>query len=87
MENKYRVTLDVQVSFDIMHGEVNLEFGDEQSGAVYELYAESGREAIAKAQQQYLDEMTQFMGKDFADFVYHEFISEWVEEIEEDVLS
>ena len=84
MENLYRITLDVEVSFDISHGEVNLEFGDTQYDAEYELYAESEREAIDEAKKEYIDEMGQYMGKDFTDFVHIDFLSVDAEELDEE---
>jgi len=84
MENLYRITLDVEVSFDISHGEVYLTFGDTQYDAQYELYAESEREAIAYAKQLYIDEMEQYMGKDFPDFVHIDFLSVDAEELDDE---
>jgi len=84
MENKYRITLDVEVSFDISHGEVYLEFGDTQYGAEYELYAESEREAIEDAKQEYYNDIKQYMGTDFASFIYIEFLSVDAEELDDE---
>ena len=83
MENLYRIILDVEVSFDISHGEVNLEFGDTQYDAEYELYAESEREAIDEAKKEYIGEMEQYMGKDFPAFVHIDFLSVDAEELDD----
>ena len=81
---EYIVWFDVDVSFDMEHGNVSLSFGDKQYDVEGEYEALDEQDAIETAQNQYMDNMIRYAGKDFVDCLTIEFSNAVVEELDDD---
>lgn len=81
---EYMVWFDVDVSFDMDHGNVSLSFGDTQTDIEGQYEGLDEEDAIETAQNQYIDNMIRYAGKDFVDSLYIEFSNAVAEEIEDE---
>jgi len=79
---EYMVWFDVDVSFDMEHGNVSLSFGDKQYDIEGQYEALDERDAIETAQDRYIDNMIRYAGKDFVDCLSIEFSNAVAEEID-----
>jgi len=80
---EYMVWFDVDVSFDMEHGNVSLSFGDKQYDVEGEYEALDEQDAIETAQDRYIDNMIRYAGKDFVDCLLIEFSNAVAEEIDD----
>ena len=80
---EYIVWFDVDVSFDIDSNNVYLNFGDRQTDIEGQYEALDEQDAIETAQNQYIDNMIRYAGKDFVDCLTIEFSNSVAEEIED----
>ena len=80
---EYMVWFDVDVSFDMDHGNVSLSFGDKQYDVEGQHEALDEQDAIETAQNQYIDNMIRYAGKDFVDALCIEFSNSVAEEIDD----
>lgn len=80
---EYVVWFDVDVSFDMDHGNVSLSFGDRQADIEGEYEALDERDAIEQAHNQYIDNMIRYAGKDFVDCLTIEFSNSVAEELDD----
>ena len=80
---EYMVWFDVDVSFDMEHGNVSLSFGDTQTDIEGQYEALDEEDAIETAQNQYIDNMIRYAGKDFVDSLCIEFSNAVAEEIDD----
>ena len=81
---EYVVWFDVDVSFDMEHGNVSLSFGDKQYDVEEQCEALDEQDAIETAQDRYIDNMIRYAGKDFVDCLTIEFSNAVAEEIDDD---
>ena len=81
---EYIVWFDVDVSFDMDHGNVSLSFGDRQEDIEEQLEALDEQDAIETAQDRYIDNMIRYAGKDFVDSLCIEFSNAVAEEIDDE---
>ena len=81
---EYVVWFDVDVSFDMDHGNVSLSFGDRQTDIEVEYEALDERDAIEQAHNQYIDNMISYAGKDFVDCLTIEFSNSVAEELDDE---
>lgn len=81
---EYWVYFDVDVSFDIDSDNVYLNFGDRQEDIEGQYEAIDEQDAIEQAQNQYIDNMIAYAGRDFVEGLTIEFKNQGAEEIEED---
>ena len=81
---EYMVWFDVDVSFDMEHGNVSLSFGDKQYDVEEQCEALDEVDAIETAQDRYIDNMIKYAGKDFVDSLCIEFINAVAEEIDDE---
>lgn len=79
---EYYVYFDVDVSFDMEHGNVSLSFGDKQYDVEGQYEGLDEEDAIETAQNQYIDNMIRYAGKDFVDCLAIEFSNAVAEEID-----
>jgi len=80
---EYIVWFDVDVSFDMEHGNVSLSFGDKQYDIEGQYEALDEQDAIEQAQDRYIDNMIGYAGKDFVDCLLIEFSNAVAEEIDD----
>jgi len=80
---EYMVWFDVDVSFDMEHGNVSLSFGDKQYDVEGQYEALDEQDAIETAQDRYIDNMIRYAGKDFVDCLLIEFSNAVAEEIDD----
>ena len=80
---EYMVWFDVDVSFDMEHGNVSLSFGDKQYDVEGQYEALDEQDAIEQAQDRYIDNMIGYAGKDFVDCLLIEFSNAVAEEIDD----
>jgi len=80
---EYMVWFDVDVSFDMEHGNVSLSFGDKQYDVEGQYEALDEQDAIEQAQDRYIDNMIRYAGKDFVDCLMIEFSNAVAEEIDD----
>ena len=80
---EYMVWFDVDVSFDMEHGNVSLSFGDTQTDIEGQYEGLDEEDAIETAQNQYIDNMIRYAGKDFVDCLLIEFSNAVAEEIDD----
>ena len=80
---EYMVWFDVDVSFDMEHGNVSLSFGDKQYDIEGQYEALDEQDAIEQAQDRYIDNMIGYAGKDFVDCLLIEFSNAVAEEIDD----
>jgi len=81
---EYIVWFDVDVSFDMEHGNVSLSFGDKQYDVEEQCEALDEQDAIETAKDRYIDNMIRYAGKDFVDYLTIEFSNAVAEEIDDD---
>ena len=81
---EYMVWFDVDVSFDMEHGNVSLSFGDKQYDIEGQYEALNELDAIETAQDRYIDNMIRYAGKDFVDCLTIEFSNAVAEEIDDE---
>lgn len=81
---EYIVWFDVDVSFDIDSNNVYLNFGDTQVDIEGQYEAIDEQDAIEQAQNQYIDNMIAYAGRDFVSGLTIEFKNQVAEELEED---
>ena len=81
---EYIVWFDVDVSFDIDSNNVYLNFGDTQVDIEGQYEAIDEQDAIEQAQNQYIDNMIAYAGRDFVEGLTIEFKNQAAEELEED---
>ena len=81
---EYYVYFDVDVSFDMEHGNVSLSFVDKQYDVEGQYEGLDEEDAIETAQNQYIDNMIRYAGKDFVDALCIEFSNAVAEELEDD---
>ena len=81
---EYYVYFDVDVSFDMEHGNVSLSFGDRQYDVEGQYEGLDEEDAIETAQNQYIDNMIRYAGKDFVDSLCIEFSNAVAEEVEDE---
>ena len=81
---EYIVWFDVDVSFDMEHGNVSLSFGDKQYDIEGQYEALDELDAIETAQDRYIDNMIRYAGKDFVDSLCIEFSNAVAEEIDDE---
>ena len=81
---EYMVWFDVDVSFDMDHGNVSLSFGDTQTDVEGQYEGLDEEDAIETAQNQYIDNMIRYAGKDFVDSLCIEFSNSVAEEIDDE---
>jgi len=81
---EYMVWFDVDVSFDMEHGNVSLSFGDKQYDVEGEYEALDEQDAIETAQDRYIDNMIRYAGKDFVDCLSIEFSNAVAEELDDE---
>ena len=80
---EYMVWFDVDVSFDMEHGNVSLSFGDKQYDIEGQYEALDEQDAIETAQDRYIDNMIRYAGKEFVDCLTIEFSNSVAEKLEE----
>ena len=80
---EYIVWFDVDVSFDIDSDNVYLNFGDNQTDIEGQYEALDEQDAIETAQNQYIDNMIRYAGKEFVDCLTIEFSNSVAEKLEE----
>jgi len=81
---EYMVWFDVDVSFDMEHGNVSLSFGDKQYDIEGQYEALDEQDAIETAQDRYIDNMIRYAGKDFVDCLIIEFSNAVAEELDDE---
>ena len=81
---EYMVWFDVDVSFDMEHGNVSLSFGDKQYDIEGQYEALNELDAIETAQDRYIDNMIRYAGKDFVDCLIIEFSNAVAEELDDE---
>ena len=81
---EYIVWFDVDVSFDMEHGNVSLSFGDKQYDVEGQYEALDEQDAIETAQDRYIDNMIRYAGKDFVDCLSIEFSNAVAEELDDE---
>jgi len=81
---EYMVWFDVDVSFDMEHGNVSLSFGDKQYDIEGQYEALDEQDAIETAQDRYIDNMIRYAGKDFVDCLSIEFSNAVAEELDDE---
>jgi len=81
---EYMVWFDVDVSFDMEHGNVSLSFGDKQYDIEGQYEALNELDAIETAQDRYIDNMIRYAGKDFVDCLSIEFSNAVAEELDDE---
>ena len=81
---EYMVWFDVDVSFDMEHGNVSLSFGDKQYDIEGQYEALDEQDAIETAQDRYIDNMIRYAGKDFVDCLTIEFSNAVAEELDDE---
>ena len=81
---EYMVWFDVDVSFDMEHANVSLSFGDTQTDIEGQYEALNELDAIETAQNQYIDNMIRYAGKDFVDCLSIEFSNAVAEELDDE---
>ena len=81
---EYMVWFDVDVSFDMEHGNVSLSFGDKQYDIEGQYEALDEQDAIETAQDRYIDNMIRYAGKDFVDCLSIEFSNAVADELDDE---
>ena len=81
---EYYVYFDVDVSFDMEHGNVSLSFGERQYDVEGQYEGLDEEDAIETAQNQYIDNMIRYAGKDFVDALCIEFSNAVAEELDDE---